>query len=80
LWLAPTRHALGAALLAAGQPGEAEKTYREDLRHYPDNGWSLSGVARALAQQGRPEQARLAADRARQAFGQAERLPPGSRF
>ena len=56
------------------------RTYREDLRHYPDNGWSLSGVARALAQQGRPEQARLAADRARQAFGQAERLPPGSRF
>jgi len=80
LWLAPTRHALGAALLAAGQAAEAEQVYREDLRHYPDNGWSLSGLAQALARQDRPAQGRQADERARQAFRGAERQPPGSRF
>jgi tetratricopeptide (TPR) repeat protein len=52
LWLAPTRHALGAALLAAGRPAEAERVYREDLAHYPENGWSLHGLGRALRDQG----------------------------
>jgi tetratricopeptide (TPR) repeat protein len=80
LWLAPTRQALGAALLAAGLASQAEQVYREDLRHYPDNGWSLSGLALALAQQGHPVPARKASERARAAFHQAERLPTGSRF
>ena len=44
----PSRHALGAVLLAAGRPKEAEAVYREDLVRYPENGWSLQGVARAL--------------------------------
>ncbi|MCU0897792.1 MAG: hypothetical protein MUC55_09845 [Burkholderiales bacterium] len=60
LWLAPTRHALGAALLAAGRPADAERAYREDLAHYPDNGWSLHGLSRALAAQGRVDEARKA--------------------
>ena len=54
LWLAPTRHALGATLLEAGRPAEAERVFREDLRHYPENGWSLRGLARALRDQGPP--------------------------
>lgn len=80
LWLAPTRHALGAALLAAGQPAQAEQVYREDLRHYPGNGWSLGGLALALARQGQADAAAAAEAQARAAFGQAERRPPGSRF
>ena len=80
LWLAPTRHALGAALLAAGQPDQAELVYREDLARYPDNGWSLSGLALALAEQGHATQARQVGVRAKLAFRQAERLPTGSRF
>ncbi len=48
LWLAPTRHALGAALLAAGRHDDAARVYREDLAHYPANGWSLAGLAEAL--------------------------------
>lgn len=47
LWLAPTRHALGTVLLEAGRPAEAERVFREDLTHYPENGWSLAGLARA---------------------------------
>jgi len=80
LWLAPTRHALGAALLAAGLPDQAAQVYREDLRHYPDNGWSLSGLALALDRLGQPGPARETAARARAAFGPGERLPTGSRF
>jgi tetratricopeptide (TPR) repeat protein len=74
LWLAPTRHALGAALLAAGRPAEAERVYREDLAHYPENGWSLNGLARALRDQG------LAAEEVEARFRQAWRdadIPPG---
>jgi tetratricopeptide (TPR) repeat protein len=80
LWLAPTRHALGAALLAAGQAAQAEQVYRQDLQHYPGNGWSLTGLAQALARQGQAAQAEQAAAQARAAFGRATRLPAGSRF
>ena len=80
LWLAPTRHALGAALLAAGQAAQAEQVYRQDLRHYPGNGWSLNGLAQALAAQGRKAQADEAAAQARAAFGPDARLPAASRF
>ena len=80
LWLAPTRQALGAALLAAGLANQAEQVYRDDLRHYPDNGWSLNGLALALAQQGHLVPAQKATERARAAFHQAERRPTGSRF
>lgn len=80
LWLAPTRHALGAALLAAGQPDHAAQVYREDLRHYPDNGWSLSGLALALALQGRATEAHQTRAKAREAFRLADPLPSGSRF
>ena len=80
LWLAPTRHALGAALLTAGQAAAAERVYREDLRHYPGNGWSLGGLALALRQLRQPEAAAQAAAAARSAFAGAERSPTGSRF
>jgi tetratricopeptide (TPR) repeat protein len=59
-WFFPARHALGAALLAAGQPAEAEAVYREDLRRNPENGWSLFGLAKALELQGKSEQAAAA--------------------
>lgn len=80
LWLAPTRHALGAALLAAGRPGEAERAHREDLAHYPDNGWSLAGLGRALRAQGREAEAREVAKRFERAWRAADfRLDPASR-
>ncbi|MDP1648147.1 MAG: hypothetical protein Q8M01_08095 [Rubrivivax sp.] len=58
LWLAPTRHALGAALLDARRAVDAERVYRQDLRHYPENGWSLVGLVEALRRQGRDGEAR----------------------
>ena len=80
LWLAPTRHALGAALLAAGRDADAERVYREDLRHYPENGWSLIGLAEAERRQGRAEAARDTERRFRNAWRDADVVLPGSRF
>jgi tetratricopeptide (TPR) repeat protein len=80
LWLAPTRHALGAALLAAGRPADAERVYREDLRHYPENGWALGGLAEAERQQGRAEAARETERRLRIAWRNADVELRGSRF
>jgi len=80
LWLAPTRHALGAALLAAGRPADAERAYREDLRHYPENGWALSGLAEAERRQGHADAARETERRFRIAWRNADVTVPGSRF
>jgi len=80
LWLAPTRHALGAALLAAGQPAEAEQVYRQDLAHYPANGWSLQGLALAQTAQGLDAAAASTSLQANLAFAGAERRPTGSRY
>src|SRR5262249_47852648 len=51
-WALPVRHALGAILLASGRPEEAAAVYREDLKNWPDNGWSLHGLADCLEQTG----------------------------
>ncbi|MBN8715447.1 MAG: hypothetical protein J0H95_00510 [Xanthomonadales bacterium] len=46
-WPLPVRWYLGAALLEAGDATAAAQAYREDLRTYPENGWSLFGLAQA---------------------------------
>ena len=56
-WHAPTRHTLGALLLAAGKATDAEKTYREELRRNPENGWSLFGLGQSLRAQKRDREA-----------------------
>jgi len=56
-WILPIRHALGAALLQAGKPAEAETVFRQDLKRLPDNGWSLFGLGRALRLQGKDTEA-----------------------
>jgi tetratricopeptide (TPR) repeat protein len=53
----PARHWLGAALLEAGRPGDAERVYREDLKDHPHNGWALLGLQSALKAQGKTDPA-----------------------
>ena len=49
----PTRHVLGAQLMAAGKAAEAESVYRADLKQNTENGWALYGLKAALAAQGK---------------------------
>ena len=71
-WHAPTRQTLGAMLLAAGQPAEAEAAYREELKRNPDNGWSLYGLAQSLRAQKREAEARDVDDRFAKAWKNAD--------
>jgi len=56
-WSIPPRQDLGAVLLAAGRPAEAEQAFRQDLEHFPENGWSLRGLTLALRAQGKTDEA-----------------------
>jgi hypothetical protein len=56
-WFYPVRQNLGAILLEADRPRAAEKVYREDLARFPDNGWSLFGLAQSLRAQGKTQEA-----------------------
>lgn len=56
----PVRHLLGAALIEAKRPAQAEAVYREDLRRHPNNGWALRGLAKALEAQGKKANAEQA--------------------
>ena len=60
-WMQPTRHALGALLMDAGQHAEAEAVYRADLGlddtlprpcQHPRNVWSLHGLDECLHRRG----------------------------
>ncbi len=56
-WYYPTRQSLGEAYVAAGEFAEAEAVYKKDLEDYPRNGWSMSGLVKALESQDKPEEA-----------------------
>jgi tetratricopeptide (TPR) repeat protein len=56
-WHRPVAHLLGAALLDAGKPAEAEAVYRDSLHHYRRDGWALMGLAKALQAQGKGDEA-----------------------
>jgi tetratricopeptide (TPR) repeat protein len=79
-WYYPIRHSLGAVLLKAGQPAEAEKVYREDLKRFPENGWSLFGLAQALKAQGKDTEAAATEARFRRAWANTDVTLPASRF
>jgi len=71
-WFVPVRHVLGAVLLDAGKPQEAEAVYREDLARHPANGWALFGLARALAAQKRSTEATTAQNQFATAWKRAD--------
>jgi len=71
-WMMPVRHALGATLLQAGEVAEAERAYREDLRRFPENGWSLVGLAKCLEARGATDEARDVRQRFEKAWAGAD--------
>jgi tetratricopeptide (TPR) repeat protein len=79
-WHVPVRQALGAVLLEAGRPAEAEAIYWQDLGHNRENGWSLFGLMQSLRAQGKHEQADVIEKRFRKAWQRSEVTLTASRF
>ncbi len=79
-WPFPTRHSLGTVLLQAGRPEEAAIVYWEDLRRFPENGWSLFGLMQALQAQGKNDEATLVEKRFQKAWARADVKLTASRF
>jgi len=79
-WYYSIRHSLGAVLLQAGRAVEAERLYREDLKRFPENGWSLFGLAQALRAQGKSAEAAEVDARFARAWAGADVTLPASRF
>jgi tetratricopeptide (TPR) repeat protein len=71
-WYAPPRQTLGLVLLELDRPDEAEAVYREDLRRYPKNGWSLLGLTQSLEAQGEDAKAQWARAGFEQAWSRAD--------
>jgi tetratricopeptide (TPR) repeat protein len=76
----PPRLALGAVLLEAGRPAEAETVYWEDLRRNKENGWALFGLTQALKAQGKNDDAALVEARFKKAWSRADVTLSASRF
>lgn len=76
----PPRQALGAILLEANRPAEAETVYWEDLRRNKENGWALFGLMQALKAQHKNEEAALVEARFKKAWARADVTLTSSRF
>ena len=79
-WYFPVRHFLGAMLLDAGRPSEAEVVYAADLRRNPENGYSLFGLKLALEKQGKRNDAQAVDKRFKRAWADANHKLTSSRF
>ncbi len=79
-WYLPVRQALGAVLLEAQRPAQAETVYRADLDQHPQNGWSLFGLAESLRQQERGDEAALVERGFQESWQHADVTLVASRF
>ncbi|MGH7470683.1 MAG: hypothetical protein ACRENP_22270 [Longimicrobiales bacterium] len=79
-WYYPIRHSLGEVLLRAGKAAQAEALYREDLKRFPENGWSLHGLAASLRAQRKNAEAAQVDARLKNAWSQTDVKVTGSRF
>ena len=79
-WPQPMRHYLGAALLAAKRPADAERVYRADLLWNQANGWALFGLWQSLRDQGKDAEAEQVRTRFRHAWRDADVTLEASHF
>jgi tetratricopeptide (TPR) repeat protein len=79
-WHSPPRQALGAVLLEAGRPREAETVFWEDLKRNRENGWALLGLWQALSAQGKTEDAAFIRERFEKAWERADLALQASRI
>jgi len=80
VWHHPPRQVLGALLLEAGRPADAERVYRADLERFRENGWSLFGLTKSLEAQGRRDDAATVRQRFQRAWSRADITLSSSRI
>lgn len=71
-WILPVRHILGAVLVSADRHAEAEAVYREDLKIWPENGWSLKGLSTCLEARGAAAEAESVDERLQKSWARAD--------
>ena len=79
-WDFPVRQYLGAALLKANRTQAAERVYREDLKEWKRNGWSLFGLKDTLSRQRKGHEARTIDASFKKAWARADVTLAESRF
>jgi tetratricopeptide (TPR) repeat protein len=79
-WYHPTRQVLGGILLEAKKPVEAEQRFREDLKMYRNNGWSLYGLHQSLLAQKKEKEAQQVKKDFDKTFSKADITLTRSRF
>lgn len=79
-WYLPMRHVLGAVLLEANRPADAEAVYRTDLEKHRHNGWALFGLAQSLRAQGKNDDAEKVDAQFAQEWAHADVKLTASRF
>ena len=83
-WALPANFAvrdwLGAILLEADRPAEAEAVYRAAIDDHPFNGWSLFGLEQALRAQGKVGEAEETAKILETSWARADVWIRASRF
>ena len=79
-WYLSPRQVLGAVLLQAGRATEAEEAYRNDLKHHPQNGWSLYGLFKSLYAQEKSDEAMKVKQEFEKAWADADVTLVSSRF
>ena len=71
-WGQSMRLYLGAALLKAGRAREAESVYRENLRDFRNNGWTLFGLSQSLRAQRKTAEAKQVEESFQRAWKNAD--------
>ena len=71
-WSQPARQSLAGILLKARRFPQAEQAYRDDLKIYPENGWSLYGLMQSLKGQNKQEEAQVVQKQFEQAWQYAD--------
>jgi tetratricopeptide (TPR) repeat protein len=79
-WYFPVRHMLGAVLLEAGYPAEAEVVYWQDLKRYRNNGYALYGLWQSLKARGQEQESAQIEARFRKAWADADVMLSSSRY
>lgn len=79
-WYLPVRQTLGSILLEAKKPALAEQRFREDLKQYRNNGWSLYGLYQSLEAQGKKSEAIAVKKEFEKAFAKADIKLTAARF